>query len=518
MAQVNDQAERRRAEIADAERYALSYIFVAQDKADSDDYGYVLPTIMQMLAADDFQDPCNRAVYAAARSLFEQRVPIDIASLATEAGRMGQINQSVAIKTVTQVTHNGTPTIAGWRRAVEVVQLNAMFRRSVYAMQDALPAMVAGTADKAALGVIIDKLLVIQNRTSAVDWEQQSCRSITSELATDIMSEYAMTDAEALAAKYLFPQAGLNKITGGMSKGEMWTVAAVSGGGKTLYADQLATTLAMAGRNVLYVSSEIPQKDLYRRAIASMSGVDYDRIKKRLGGRKFENVEQAQKVLEALDKLAQDNRFTTRYTKKMDEVEGYLRTALARNAVDVLIVDYIQGVKPLTSQMRLIHDKFDGYAKNAEMLADWARQYNIIVVALSQTSKIREYRGDSSDILTMDSLYGSSEIAMNSDGVITLSRLKDDPYNRTRADVVKCRNGKTGKVMLRFDGVHQRFVDDPDANFLPQSQDKAKPTKKKRKFEELPPKVQAKIKEQRFQKSCDDLFNSDDKRELKGHE
>ena len=93
------------------------------------------------------------------------------------------------------------------------------------------------------------------------------------------------------------------------------------------------------------------------------------------------------------------------------------------------------------------------------LLKEFARRYNIAVLALAQLNRNREYRNNG--LPTIDSLRDSGTIGNDADGVILLSRVKNEQGDygaETVADIVKCRNGRTGKVDLLFDGDHQRFT------------------------------------------------------------
>lgn len=62
-------------------------------------------------------------------------------------------------------------------------------------------------------------------------------------------------------------------LKGGMHKGEMMTVAAETGGGKSILLVQAALANIEEGKRVLFLSLEMSADDIYRRMAASMSGV-----------------------------------------------------------------------------------------------------------------------------------------------------------------------------------------------------------------------------------------------------
>ena len=504
----------RLAAMRDAERNALSFVFLAQRKATDAVYGHVLPDMFARLTVEDFEGQDNAAVFEAMKSLYDAGKEINTAAVAEEVTRLGKMKAGEAINKTTAIYNDGTATIAGAADAVEIVKRNAAARQAVDAMADAAAGLIDGTADDDAAGVIGNKLLEIDNkrRGAEIPTSQEFWLSVVDELVT----EYGMTPEQIEAARFWFDSDGLNRLTQGMERGSVWTLAAISGAGKTTFAAQTAAKLAFDGKKVVYITSEVTDKRMARRVLSNAVNISYGRMVHTLGKDKFHG-DEWQRIIDTVGKGDILN-LNIQDTNELDKIEGIVRTQIARQALDVLIIDHIQLMQIRRQGGRMTDN--ERYAAVIETLKKWALQYNIVVFALSQVNRLKDYRGDD-DTITMDSLYGSSTIAMFSDGIIALNRIKDDPTGRTRVDVIKCRDGILGKVWMRFDGRYQRLVDDTDANMFDgqnvnkqqrKTEEKAKTVKKKRKFSELPPKVQAKIKEQRFQQSCNDLFDPDSKK------
>lgn len=455
-------SEARAKEIADTEYNLLRYVFVSQNYATNDTHGYALPLVFQTLTKDDFTDKTNQALFIAMKSLFDQKEEINAAAVADEAGRMGIITQSKASDSLKRILDTALPTILGIDRAVESVKRNSVEMHALLAMNNAAGVLVKGEADSYAIPALTDQLLDIMNKANAPDLEKKSCVNQVASALEKIMKEFNMSEDEVRSALFPFPFQGLNRLTNGMSPGELWTIAAASGVGKTAFAIQMSLLLAKCQKNILYITSEVPAEDIYRRAISNISIVSFSKIKKRLGENKFDK-DEIDKVIAAGEKLKTDDRMNVAQTNRMDEIEGILRTALARKKVDVLVVDHLQLMQPPVEASKRLSNTYEGYIVNIEKLKEWAQKYGIVVIALSQVNRSKDYR-NTGDGITLDSLFGSSAIAMFSDGVIALNRVDGDPYGRINTEVIKCRNGVLGKTVLRFDGVHQRFSEHASDN------------------------------------------------------
>ena len=65
-------------------------------------------------------------------------------------------------------------------------------------------------------------------------------------------------------------------VGGGFAKGEHTLCAATTGGGKTVFAMQMASSWAMSGHNVLFVTTEQPPHQLMHRAYANMCSIPFN--------------------------------------------------------------------------------------------------------------------------------------------------------------------------------------------------------------------------------------------------
>lgn len=492
-------------EAADTERYLISFIPLAQreaEKTEQPNFGYSLADIFTNLTPDDFGDHTNRKLFAAAQDLFKRREHIDEDSIGINAGRMfkdmTETTARLEMMRICAPDANGTPTVQGWRKAIEAVKRNSVMRQTLFAMGDYYMDLATGKAEDGTVQNLQDKLLHIMISAQSADWEENSCVNQTTKQIGIYQAECDMTPEQVAENTFLFPIKGLNELThNAMSRGEFWVIAAKSGVGKTVFATQTAAWLAGKGRHVLYVTGEERTRDIIDRVVSNECTINYGRVSKKLGKDKFDQNDWT-KLISWSDKMG--NEFmTVRRAEEMDVIECYVRTALAHNALDVLVVDHLQLLDPLTRTGKKYGTETEEMKDIVKTLHRWAQEYNIVVIALSQGNRDKTAQTAKGG-LTLDSLYGGAVIGMFANGVLALTPDPNDEKGQlTECNILKCRRGRKGTVSLLFDGAHQRFLPaDPDA------WKDAQAAKKNESDSQTPPTKRYK---NNMQVTCTDLFN-----------
>lgn len=139
---------------------------------------------------------------------------------------------------------------------------------------------------------------------------------------------------------------------------------------------------------------------------------------------------------------------------------------IAKEGVKVIFVDYLQLITPIkpSNDIRII------VGRMAETLRNYAKQYKVCIVLLSQLRRFDQAR-IKNPIPTMDDLKESGEIENHADIVILLHRpqyyQKDDEINmmldykedNAKFIVAKHRNGETGTITVEWRGYSMSYCD-----------------------------------------------------------
>jgi replicative DNA helicase len=129
-----------------------------------------------------------------------------------------------------------------------------------------------------------------------------------------------------------------------------------------------------------------------------------------------------------------------------------------QHGLDLLIVDYLQ--KMGSNGAYGANQRVQEVSYYARSLKDFAKEFNIPVLAAAQLSRAVEQRQDKRPVLS--DLRDSGEIEQEADVVMFLYR--DEEYNpntehlnEAEIHVAKHRNGPTGTVTLYFDKASTKF-------------------------------------------------------------
>ena len=244
----------------------------------------------------------------------------------------------------------------------------------------------------------------------------------------------------------------LDAILGGLRPGQLITVGARPGMGKTALACQLALNVAGAGRGVLFVSAEMSRDELQERFAAIRSGVDQSRIRnpRKLAERDWSPLTTAVAELEALPVHVDDDPGAT--------VLGVRSVArrIQRDDIGLVIVDYLQ----LMTSTRKAENRQVEVAEMSRGLKRTALELGVPIVALAQLNRAVEARSDKRP--TLADLRESGAVENDSDVVMFLYR--DDYYRPDREPgvleviIAKHRNGPTGTVKLFYDLLRGRIA------------------------------------------------------------
>jgi KaiC/GvpD/RAD55 family RecA-like ATPase len=243
----------------------------------------------------------------------------------------------------------------------------------------------------------------------------------------------------------------IDKHTWGLRRGEIFTIAARPGVGKTSIAISITARLAREGKRILFFTSEMSIDSTYDRLLQVLSG---------LPGDKF-----------ATGTFTADDR--TRLDAAYEELKGFgVRLALcdacspdieqvkkvARDVKpDLLIYDHIQHIGGETDGARANVSKF------VRGLKDIARELGCAILALSQIRRLLKDLKTGKEVRpTISDLKESGTIEEESGAVLLLSVLSEEPDSPIRClytELAKNRYGPVTVVATEFDKFTANFKD-----------------------------------------------------------
>lgn len=390
--------------------------------------------VASFLPPDDFYLHRNRWIWEAFVRLQDQRLPIDVLTVAEELERQGKLGEVGGPAYLAKLVAN-VPTSLHAEAYGQLVGRAATRRRLL-----AAAGQVARLAHQGELAVE-DAVEGAEKAIFAVGerrlrHELQPVKQVLSAYY-DRLDYRARHPDEAVGVPTGFVD--LDRILGGMQPSDLLIIAGRPGHGKSAFCLSVARNVArLEGRHVAVFSLEMSNEQLVQRLIAQATSIDAHRL--RLGEIRDE---EWPRFTHAVSELSTNGIY-------LDETPGItplqLRTKCRRLhgevRLDLVIVDYLQ----LMSGEGRVDNREQEVSQISRSLKILARELNVPVLAAAQLSRAVEQRADKRPVLS--DLRESGALEQNADVVMFIHRPEmydGAPTNENLAEIIvaKHRNGPT---------------------------------------------------------------------------
>ena len=226
---------------------------------------------------------------------------------------------------------------------------------------------------------------------------------------SDMAEARNANDVHTLARSFLDKESEDEFIGGGHSG--LTIISAISGGGKSVALLKAAINNYRDGKNVLFITLELPKAVMYQRLISNISGVDFGRIVKKL-------VTPEEQAL--MDKAHNEffNPNNENYFKIVDEsindaeLLNLISVEAQLNNLNVAIIDYLQLVELSGSG-----DDWRGLSHLAKKLHKLTRHHDVTIISAAQVNVEGKSKGS---IMPNITTRGSKELEFSSTQFIHL--------------------------------------------------------------------------------------------------
>lgn len=408
------------------------------------------------LTAADFYDPGHAAIFSAVQALVVSRKPVDVITVFDALGaKAGEVGGLSYLNDLAQ----SVPSAANVARYAEIVRGKAAERALLAAAGDALDVAKAK-------GDVPSKLEKIAALFQPLHRQQvrQAPRRI-GEIAAERITHYlALGEGNVPAAWPTGIPALDSALNGGVRPGRVYVVAARPGIGKSSLSLQIARHLAATGYPGLVLSQEMPEDEVFDRAVAAAGRVDLGGLMSgdlEDGG--WDRVTEGVEVLSGLPLFIDDQGGLT-----LSDVQAKARLV---PGLRVMVLDYLQ----LCSGSAHTSDS----NRNAQIeelsrgMKSLAKEMGVAVIELSQLNRKVEDRPSKRP--TLSDLRDSGSVEQDADAVIFLWPVRDLGHGAqlVGCEIAKNRTGRRGvEVALHFDGAHQRWNESTEPLHQPQQGNK----------------------------------------------
>ncbi len=248
----------------------------------------------------------------------------------------------------------------------------------------------------------------------------------------------------------------LDRVIMGLNRSDLILLAARPGMGKTSFALNIASNVAIKSKmKIAFFSLEMTKEQLASRLLSMEGMVSGQNLRT---GKLSED--EWVRLIESGDVLSKSQIY-------LDDTPGItvpeMKAKLRRlNQVDLVIIDYLQ----LMSSAKRIENRVQEISEITRNLKIMAKELNVPVITLSQLSRASEQRTDHKPLLS--DLRDSGSIEQDADIVLFLYREgyyasdenSDDNADKNSGEciVAKNRHGETRSVPLHWQGEYMRFT------------------------------------------------------------
>lgn len=407
---------------------------------------FALQKAADALTKESFYSVNNSIIFDCLTEMAEKKIPIDLTTLTSELKNKNKLDEIGGVEYLTEII-DYVPTSANVDQYIKLVEEAALLRRLIDVSTDIVSSAYASdinvndTLDNAERKI----LSVVKNRRST---EFKPIKSVL-EAAEANLEKLAETkgDVTGVATGWY----DIDNLTSGLHENEFIIIAARPAMGKTAFALNLATNVAMNNKKgVALFNMEMGAEQLVNRMISSLGQVEG----KKLTTGNLQN-QDWKRVGEAISQLSETKLY-------MDDTPGITigeirskcrRLANSEEGLCLVVIDYLQLISSSVNYGGNRQQEVSDISRSLKMMA---MELKVPVIALAQLSRSVEARENKRPI--MSDLRESGSIEQDADIVAFLYR--DDYYNKeARMDgnisisefiVAKHRNGPTATIELLF--------------------------------------------------------------------
>jgi len=407
---------------------------------------YALQKASENLTQESFYSDKNGKIFAAMTSLADEATPIDITTVTSYLKKKNELNEVGGVEYLTEVL-NFVPTASNIDYYIQGVQESAILRNLIETAQEIAS---SGYSTEESVNEILDNsekkiLNIVKNRKSS---EFRSIKDVLSKTQQDLerLSENKGEITGLATGWYDF-----DRLTTGLHPNELIIIAARPAMGKTAFALNLATHVAMTQeKSVAVFNMEMSAEQLAMRILSALGQLEGFKLRTgNLMNNDWKRINEAVSQLSNTNLVIDDTPGIT-----IGEIRAKCRRlASSEKGLSLIVIDYLQLISGGRNYGANRQQEVSDISRSLKTLA---MELNVPVIALSQLSRSVESREDKRPL--MSDLRESGSIEQDADIVAFLYR--DDYYNKeARSEdnnsiseliIGKHRNGPTATIELLF--------------------------------------------------------------------
>ena len=407
---------------------------------------YALGKVCENLNASSFYLDKNAKIFTVLKDLAEKKVPVDITTVTTELKQKDWLNDVGGVEYLTEIV-NFVPTAANVDYYIKAVEEAAILRRLI---ETATEIVTLGYQKEENIDETLDEaekkiLNISKNRRTT---EFKSIQDVLIKTQSDLET---LSKSKGEITGLPTGWHDLDKVTAGLHENEFIIIAARPAMGKTAFALNLATYIAMnTDKTVALFNLEMGAEQLAMRILSSLGQIEGYKLKTgNLLNNDWKRVNEAISQLSGAKMMIDDTPGIS-----IGEIRAKCRRlASSEQGLGLVVIDYLQLI---SGGRNYGSNRQQEVSDISRALKTMAMELHIPVIALAQLSRAVEGREDKRPI--MSDLRESGSIEQDADIVSFLYR--DDYYNKearmedntsiSEFIIGKHRSGPTTTIELLF--------------------------------------------------------------------
>jgi replicative DNA helicase len=414
--------------------------------------GDVIPVVRSELVTDDFYRETHRILYTNLLSMYQEKKPIELGTLVPYLQGNGDIKK---IGDGPVMLINGIYHLAVGKTTLDyhlgIVRDRARRMKAIRLMDSAIV-----NALDLSNGFDTHQFLADLARVTAKRCvEERTIQDIAMDFLEDIGNRVNENPDDVCVMSGLKE---LDSYLHGFRRQEITYLAARPAMGKSALAMQIGLHAALRqGKQVMYASLEMGDKQIMGRAVANLTEINSEKI---MFDYQLANSPLYSKVLKAATEISKSGlHIITKDISTPSEIFNKALQIQGKYGLDIIIIDHVN----LMDSGEKSENQNANMTKISKALMKMTKELDVHILALSQLSRAVDSRQDKRPMLS--DLRDSGSLEQDADNVITLYR--DSYYNKTNTSdtveisIKKGRYVRLGNVVVDFKKQFSKFIE-PD--------------------------------------------------------
>lgn len=422
--------------------------------------------VVNLLEPDDFYRQDHSIIYSSIIDLYRKKISPDIVTVADDLENKNLLEKAGGLVLLTML-FNMVPTKANVMHYAQIVKEKSFLRKI------AIEANIV--KDKAYNCDDVNEIMsYVYNNLACLNTTAKNRQFVNlySELVEVLgyISDYQAgeLDEESIIQTGFID---IDNLIHGFAPGNFIILAARPSMGKTAFAMNIALNAVFKDKHVAFFTLEMSAKSLLKRAVSSMSKIDWYNDWYNNNNVNSADIERLTKCVE---KLSAKTNF------HICDSEGIKISELRQNALklkiegclDFIVIDYLQLIRVDDEGKEMRYLEVDRISRELKCLA---KELDVPILCLAQLNRGVESRDNKRPLLS--DLRESGSLEQDADIVMFIYRdeyYNQKPENKGKAEIIiaKHREGPTGRVELGFNAKCTAFVNLAPLPFSGELQDK----------------------------------------------